>query len=75
MLNLQVVNYFYGNQYLLWNVDLVLCLGECIGVLGCEGMGKIILVNCIVGYLLVVSGWMIWYDIGVLLQDFIFLFV
>nr|VXZ86914.1 urea ABC transporter, ATP-binding protein UrtE [Klebsiella pneumoniae] len=40
MLNLQAVNHFYGNQHSLWNVDLVLRPGECIGVLGREGMGK-----------------------------------
>ena len=47
MLNLQAVNHFYGNQHSLWNVDLVLRPGECIGVLGREGMGKTTLVNCI----------------------------
>ncbi len=40
MLNLQAVNHFYGNQHSLWNVDLVLRPGECIGVLGREGMEK-----------------------------------
>ncbi len=40
MLNLQAVNHFYGNQHSLWNVDLELRPGECIGVLGREGMGK-----------------------------------
>ncbi|MCC7825254.1 ABC transporter ATP-binding protein, partial [Klebsiella pneumoniae] len=44
MLNLQAVNHFYGNQHSLWNVDLVLRPGECIGVLGREGMGKTTLV-------------------------------
>ncbi len=56
MLNLQAVNHFYGNQHSLWNVDLVLRPGECIGVLGREGMGKTTLVNCIAGHLPVASG-------------------
>ncbi len=55
MLNLQAVNHFYGNQHSLWNVDLVLRPGECIGVLGREGMGKTTLVNCIAGHLPVAS--------------------
>ena len=55
MLNLQAVNHFYGNQHSLWNVDLVLRPGECIGVLGREGMGKPP-VNCIAGHLPVASG-------------------
>lgn len=64
MLNLQAVNHFYGNQHSLWNVDLVLRPGECIGVLGREGMGKTTLVNCIAGHLPVASGRMTWHDIG-----------
>ncbi len=56
MLNLQAVNHFYGNQHSLWNVDLVLRPGECIGVLGREGMGKTTTVNCIAGHLPVASG-------------------
>ncbi len=56
MLNLQAVNHFYGNQHSLWNVDLVLRPGECIGVLGREGMGKTTPVNCIAGHLPVASG-------------------
>lgn len=69
MLNLQAVNHFYGNQHSLWNVDLVLRPGECIGVLGREGMGKTTLVNCIAGYLPVASGRMTWHDIGAPPQD------
>ena len=61
MLNLQAVNHFYGNQHSLWNVDLVLRPGECIGVLGREGMGKTTLVNCIAGHLPVASGRMTWH--------------
>ena len=69
MLNLQAVNHFYGNQHSLWNVDLVLRPGECIGVLGREGMGKTTLVNCIAGHLPVASGRMTWHDIGAPPQD------
>ncbi|EMM5272670.1 ABC transporter ATP-binding protein [Klebsiella quasipneumoniae] len=69
MLNLQAVNHFYGNQHSLWNVDLELRPGECIGVLGREGMGKTTLVNCIAGHLPVASGRMTWHDIGAPPQD------
>lgn len=69
MLNLQAVNHFYGNQHSLWNVDLVLRPGECIGVLGREGMGKTTTVNCIAGHLPVASGRMTWHDIGAPPQD------
>ncbi|MEG9448075.1 MAG: ATP-binding cassette domain-containing protein, partial [Klebsiella quasipneumoniae] len=69
MLNLQAVNHFYGNKHSLWNVDLELRPGECIGVLGREGMGKTTLVNCIAGHLPVASGRMTWHDIGAPPQD------
>ncbi len=69
MLNLQAINHFYGNQHSLWNVDLVLRPGECIGVLGREGMGKTTLVNCIAGHLPVASWPDDWHDIGAPPQD------
>ncbi|MCS6038108.1 ATP-binding cassette domain-containing protein [Klebsiella pneumoniae subsp. pneumoniae] len=43
--------------------------GECIGVLGREGMGKTTLVNCIAGHLPVASSQMTWHDIGAPPQD------
>jgi len=51
MLSLRSVNQFYGQNHILWDVDLDLAPGTCTGVLGRQGMGKTTLVNCIMGRL------------------------
>lgn len=60
MLSLRAVNQFYGDNHILWNLDLELTPGECTCVLGAPGQGKTTLVNCITGYLPVQSGSMLW---------------
>ncbi|MEM6159950.1 ATP-binding cassette domain-containing protein [Erwinia sp. P6884] len=62
MLSLRSVNQFYGQNHILWDVDLDLPPGTCTGVLGQAGMGKTTLVNCIMGHLPVNSGTMIWQE-------------
>lgn len=62
MLSLRSVNQFYGQNHILWDVDLDLPPGTCTGVLGQPGMGKTTLVNCIMGHLPVNSGSMIWQE-------------
>ncbi|MEL4014164.1 ABC transporter ATP-binding protein [Dryocola clanedunensis] len=64
MLSLRAVNQFYGENHILWNLDLELSKGECTCVLGAPGMGKTTLVNCITGYLPVESGSIIWNEAG-----------
>lgn len=69
MLSLRAVNQFYGDNHILWNLDLELAKGECTCVLGAPGMGKTTLVNCITGYLPVQSGSIVWNENGQPPQD------
>lgn len=69
MLSLRAVNQFYGENHILWNLDLELTKGECTCVLGAPGMGKTTLVNCITGYLPIHSGSMVWNESGLPPQD------
>ena len=64
MLSLRSVNQFYGQNQILWDVDLDLPPGSCTGVLGSPGMGKTTLVNCIMGHLPVNSGSICWQEAG-----------
>lgn len=62
MLSLRSINQFYGQNHILWDVDLDLPPGTCTGILGQPGMGKTTLVNCIMGHLPINSGSMIWQE-------------
>ncbi|CAK9884502.1 MAG: High-affinity branched-chain amino acid transport ATP-binding protein LivF [Candidatus Erwinia impunctatus] len=62
MLSLRAVNQFYGEEHILWDVDLDLIPGSCTGVLGLPGMGKTTLVNCIMGNLPIDSGSITWQE-------------
>ena len=64
MLSLRSVNQFYGQNQILWDVDLDLPPGSCTGVLGSPGLGKTTLVNCIMGHLPVNSGSICWQEAG-----------
>lgn len=64
MLSLRAVNQFYGENHILWNLDLELNKGECTCILGAPGQGKSTLVNCITGYLPIQSGSMVWNEAG-----------
>ena len=62
MLSLRAINQFYGQNHILWDVDLDLMPGTCTAVLGQPGMGKTTLVNCIMGYLPVNSVTITWQE-------------
>ena len=62
MLSLRSINQFYGQNHILWDVDLDLQPGTCTGIIGQPGMGKTTLVNCIMGHLPINSGSMIWQE-------------
>ena len=62
MLSLRSINQFYGQNHILWDVDLDLPPGTCTGIIGRPGMGKTTLVNCIMGHLPINSGSMIWQE-------------
>lgn len=69
MLSLRSINQFYGQNHILWDVDLDLAPGTCTGVLGQPGMGKTTLVNCIMGNLPINSGSIIWQEGNLPPQD------
>ncbi|WP_067702498.1 MULTISPECIES: ATP-binding cassette domain-containing protein [unclassified Erwinia] len=69
MLSLRSINQFYGQNHILWDVDLELPPGTCTGVLGRPGMGKTTLVNCIMGNLPINSGSIIWQEGSLPPQD------
>ena len=62
MLSLRSINQFYGQNHILWDVDLDLPPGTCTGIIGQPGMGKTTLVNCIMGHLPINSGSMVWQE-------------
>lgn len=49
ILNIRNLNFAYGKQEILENVNLKINPGECVGILGSNGSGKTTLINCILG--------------------------
>jgi len=62
MLSVKAVNQFYGQNHILWDINLELYRGQCNCLIGRNGVGKTTLVNCIMGHLPVKSGSMIWHS-------------
>lgn len=60
MLSLTAVNQYYGNNHILWDINLELPRGQCTCLIGRNGVGKTTLINCIMGHLPIKSGTMIW---------------
>ncbi|MGB2248637.1 MAG: ATP-binding cassette domain-containing protein, partial [Alcanivorax sediminis] len=56
MLKLNNVNQYYDESHTLWDVDLGLTKGECLCVMGRNGVGKTTLLKTIMGLLPVKSG-------------------
>ncbi len=56
MLTLTGINQFYGQSHTLWDLDLALAAGECLCLMGRNGVGKTTLLNVIMGQLPVKSG-------------------
>ena len=56
MLKLNNVNQYYGESHTLWDLDLGLNQGECLCVMGRNGVGKTTLLKTIMGLLPVKSG-------------------
>lgn len=56
MLKLNNVNQYYGESHTLWDLDLGLTQGECLCVMGRNGVGKTTLLKTIMGLLPVKSG-------------------
>jgi urea transport system ATP-binding protein len=56
VLQLNKVNQYYGQSHTLWDIDLDLKKGECLCVMGRNGVGKTTLLKTIMGLLPVKSG-------------------
>lgn len=56
MLDAQAINQYYGGSHTLRGVSLSLKQGECLALLGRNGVGKTTLLKCLMGVLPVASG-------------------
>jgi urea transport system ATP-binding protein len=56
MLTIRRVNQFYGGSHILRDIDFDVRAGECLALLGRNGVGKTTLLKCIVGLLPIRSG-------------------
>lgn len=56
MLNVQKIDQYYGGSHTLRGVSLFLNRGECLALLGRNGVGKTTLLKCLMGVLPVASG-------------------
>ncbi len=56
MLDVQAINQYYGGSHTLRGVSLALKRGECLALLGRNGVGKTTLLKCLMGVLPIASG-------------------
>src|SRR5690606_32631785 len=56
MLTVQAINQYYGGSHTLRGISLSLEKGECLALLGRNGVGKTTLLKCLMGVLPVSSG-------------------
>ena len=61
MLKIDAVNQFYGQSHTLWDLSLELDKGECLCLMGRNGVGKTTLLNALMGQLPLKSG-QVWFD-------------
>ena len=56
MLKLSGINQFYGQSHTLWDLDIEIAQGECLCLMGRNGVGKTTMLNVLMGQLPVKSG-------------------
>src|SRR5574344_160727 len=61
MLKIDLINQFYGQSHTLWDLSLELQQGECLCLMGRNGVGKTTLLNTLMGQLPLKSG-QVWFD-------------
>ena len=52
----QIINQFYGQSHTLWDLDMEIAQGECLCLMGRNGVGKTTLLNVLMGQLPIKSG-------------------
>ena len=62
MLNIEGLNQFYGKSHILWDIDLTIPQGQCLCIMGRNGVGKTTLLKTIMGLLPARSGSMVFGD-------------
>lgn len=65
MLNIAGLNQFYGESHILWDIDLSIPQGQCLCIMGRNGVGKTTLLKTIMGLLPVRSGSMAFGDLSI----------
>ncbi len=56
MLNIEGLNQYYGESHILWDIDLAVPPGQCMCIMGRNGVGKTTLLKTIMGLLQARSG-------------------
>jgi urea transport system ATP-binding protein len=56
MLTIEALNQFYGESHILWDVDLDIAQGQCLCIMGRNGVGKTTLLKTVMGLLPARSG-------------------
>ncbi|AYV23343.1 urea ABC transporter ATP-binding subunit UrtE [Vibrio mediterranei] len=56
MLQIQLLNQFYGESHTLWDLDMSIPKGKCTVLMGRNGVGKTTLLQCVMGLVKVSSG-------------------
>lgn len=62
MLSINGLNQFYGESHTLWDIDLTIEQGECVCLMGRNGVGKTTLLKSIMGLLAIKNGEMKFQD-------------
>lgn len=62
MLKIRKLNQFYGQSHTLWDLDLTVNRGDCVAIMGRNGVGKTTLVETLMGLLPIHSGEIVFQD-------------
>lgn len=56
MISIEKLNQFYGESHTLWDLDIEVSSGDCLAIMGRNGVGKTTLVESIMGLIPIESG-------------------